>query len=380
MEAHSNNERAGDYRLMDATEGAKDPTVLVTGAGGGGSNNLIRGLRKMGYDGKIVGTNISRYYNAKSIADENYHIPRGGEDGYLDALNRVIEVECVDLVIPNNGTEVREISRRRDEVNARTFLPPHRDIELCQDKLELTEYLRERGISAPVSRAIHDLDDIPEIFNELDGETLWLRMRHGSGSKGATKVKTVEQAHYWIKYWEEMRGIERGEFTLCEYLPGRDYAFQSIWKSGELVLSKHLERLSYYGGDNRASGQSSTPQVGKLLYDDRVQKICEEAIRAVNNSATGMYSIDLKEDADGNPYVTEINIGRFCMITNAFNEVGNHNMADLYIQLAHGQEPSVENPRRDIGDETTYLVRELDTEPLLITENHLEESYVDLTT
>lgn len=353
-----------------------EPTVLVTGAGGGGSNNLIRGLQKDNYNGNIIGSNINRYYLGKSIADENYLLPRGDDPKYQVKLTQVIKDADVDIILPNNGTEVRAVSEIREEIPATVFLPPEEDIELCQDKYELTQHLIGHDIAVPRSRVVNDLSDIDSIFSELDGDLLWCRLRRGSGSKGATKVQSPEQAASWIKYWEDMRDIQRGEFTLNEYLPGRDYAFQSVWYNGELVLSKMLERLSYYFGDNRASGQSSTPQIGKLVYDKEIQERCERVIKSVNPNATGMYSIDLKEDEDGVAHATEINIGRFCMITNAFNEVGEHNMAYVYLQLARGEMPDIENRRRDIGDETTYLIRELDTEPLLLTEDELEKQYI----
>lgn len=353
-------------------------TVLVTGAGGGGSNNLIRGLQRDNYGGTIVGSNINRYYLGKSLAEKNYMIPPGDDPMYKEKLTNVIEDADVDIILPNNGTEVRAVSNIRDELPATVFLPPEEDIQLCQDKYELTGHLLKRDISVPQSRVVDDLSDIQSIFSELSGEMLWCRLRHGSGSKGATKVQSPEQATSWIKYWEDMRGVQRGEFTLNEYLPGRDYAFQSVWYEGDLILSKTLERLSYYFGDNRASGQSSTPQIGKLLYNEDIQKLCERTIKSVNPNPTGMYSIDLKEDEDENPHVTEINIGRFCMITNAFNEVGDHNMGLVYLQLAKGEKPNIKNRRRDIGDETTYLVRELDTEPLLVTEDELEDRYISM--
>jgi carbamoyl-phosphate synthase large subunit len=355
------------------------PTVLITGVGGGGSNNLIRGLQSDGFDGRIIGSNVSKYYLAKSPVKENYLLPRGDQEGYEDALKTVIRKEGVDLIIPNNGTEVRAVSKLRRRLPTNVFLPPHCDIKLCQDKFELSNVLDEAGVPVAESRVVENLDEIPAIFEDLDSDMVWCRLRRGSGSKGATKVRTPSQARHWIEYWEDMREIDRGEFTLNEYLPGRDYAFQSLWKDGELVLSKALERLSYYFGDNRASGQSSTPQVGKLLYDEKIQETCERAIQTVNKNATGLYAVDLKENENGVPHVTEINIGRFFMITNAFNEVGQYNMGDVYIKLGMGENPSIQNRRRDIGNEATYLIRELDTEPLLVTESELKDKYDEVT-
>jgi carbamoyl-phosphate synthase large subunit len=68
-------------------------------------------------------------------------------------------------------------------------------------------------------------------------------MRRGGGSKGSLPVKDPDQAKSWVKYWTEMRGVPEGMFLLCEYLPGRDYAVQSLWLDGDLVQAKACERL-----------------------------------------------------------------------------------------------------------------------------------------
>ena len=46
--------------------------ILVTGAGVGGSNNLIRGLRRISPPVRLVGTNADRFSLARSTADVNY--------------------------------------------------------------------------------------------------------------------------------------------------------------------------------------------------------------------------------------------------------------------------------------------------------------------
>ncbi len=71
---------------------------------------------------------------------------------------------------------------------------------------------------------------------------------------GATLVKSAEQARGWIRYFQEMRRVPVTSFTLSEYLPGRDFACQSLWKDGDLILIKTVERLSYFWGWARPSG------------------------------------------------------------------------------------------------------------------------------
>jgi len=112
-----------------------------------------------------------------------------------------------------------------------------------------------------------------------------------------------------------------------------------------------------------------------------INELCVATVRAVDPRATGLFCIDLKEDREGVPCVTEINIGRFFMITPLFNTVGRHNMAELYVRLAFGELPEIAPQERfgDIGSEETYLVREVDNEPEVLTAEEIRSRYEDLT-
>jgi carbamoyl-phosphate synthase large subunit len=280
----------------------------------------------------------------------------------VDAVNRVIETERIDLLIPNNDVDVRMVSDLRDEIACRLFLPRKHVIELCQDKLDLTVFLRSRGVHAPLTYPIEDLDTIDETFARLaPAPLLWCRIRTGSSSAGATPVKTPEQARGWIAYWQEMRGVPATSFTLSEYLPGRDYSFQCLWKSGRLVLAKMSERLSYFGGGNSPSGVSSTPALAKTVFEPAVAEVCEAAIRAIDPEMSGVCCFDLKEDARGVPCVTEINAGRFAMITSIYDLTGKHNMAETYVRLAVDEPVHIADEYDVVEDH--YLVRDLDTLP-----------------
>lgn len=355
--------------------------VLVTSAGGGASNNLMQGLRACGLPVFLVGTSIDPYYLARSRADRNYLVPRvdAGEP-YLEALERIVARESIDLVIPNSDLEVPAVSAARDRLGARTFLPRHETIELCQDKLALTRHLAARGIRVPETCPIESPDRAAEAFDRFGNpDLLWCRMRRGGGSKGSLPVKHPDQVRFWVKYWTEMRGVPEGMFVLCEYLPGRDYAVQSLWLEGELVQAKACERLHYLFGALMPSGSSSTPRVARTIDSPAVNETCVATVRAVDPRATGLFCLDLKEDRKGVPCVTEINIGRFFMITPLFNAVGRHNMAELYVRLAFGECPEVGPGERfgDIGPEETYLVREVDNEPAVLTAAEIRSRYED---
>jgi hypothetical protein len=372
-----------ETELQGHAEG-KESTVkriLVTSAGSGASNNLMQGLRRCEPPVFLVGTSIDRYCLARSRADRNYLVPRADSGApYVEALERIIRREAVDLIVPNNDIEVPFVSGARDRLRTRTFLPAHETIELCQDKLALAEFLAKRGIRVPETHPIEKPERAGEVFARFGRpDRLWCRMRRGGGSKGSLPVKDPEQLRFWVRYWTEMRGVPEGLFVLCEYLPGRDYAMQSIWDKGELVQAKACERLHYLFGALMPSGSSSTPRVARLIDDPVLNEICVATVRAVDPRATGLFCIDFKEDAKGLPCVTEINIGRFLMITPIFDAVGRHNMAELYLRLAFGERPEVSPEERfgDIGSEETYLIREIDNEPEILTAGQIRSRYED---
>lgn len=354
--------------------------LLVTAAGGGASNNLIRAIRARGEPATIIGTSVDRFYLARSLADRNYLVPRGDAGrAYIDALAAIVARERIDLVIANNDAEVGPVSRYRGELGARVFLPAAATIERCQDKLTLSAHLAARGVPVAETHEVPDLPSIEGIFDRLGRpETVWCRMRSGSASRGSLPVRAPQDAESWIRYWNTMRGVPVHRFLLCEYLPGRDYAFQSLWCDGELVIAKACERLEYLCGEWMPSGQTSTPRVARLVDSPAVNRVCVDAVQCLDPAATGMFCIDLKENAAGVPCITEINIGRFFMISPIFNLVGRHNMADLYVRLAFGREVEVGERERfgDIGDEETYLVRELDCEPAILTRAEIEASSI----
>jgi predicted ATP-grasp superfamily ATP-dependent carboligase len=341
------------------------PCVLVTGAGNGRGNNLVRSLRARGHDIEIAGCNSDRFVLAKSDTKRRFHMPSPSSGAaFIAACRPIIEAHGIDLIIPCSDDDALALARIRAELPCRVYLPPADVIALCQDKYVLCQTLNAGNLPVPETVPIGDRSDVVHAFRDLAHcPLLWCRTRHGAGSKGATKVKDAEQAWSWISYWNEMRGIPIEEFTLSEYLPGRDFNVQGLWHEGRTVLMKMCERLSYLDGENRPSGMSSTPAVAKTLCNHRVLDICDQAVKVVAPGASGVFNLDLKQDATGSTKITEINAGRFAMITNLYDLTGRHNMAQVYVRLALGQIPAIDHVR-DIDDDQ-YLIRDYDTLPLI---------------
>jgi carbamoyl-phosphate synthase large subunit len=289
----------------------------------------------------------------------------------MRVLQRILKTESVDLLIPTSDHDVCELSRVRRRLGDHLFLPRPTTIATCQDKYGLSAFLQARSIPAPLTYPVTSLSRIETIFRRLGHPSrVWCRVRTGAGALGAIPVASAAQAASWMAYWRDMRGVPVASFTLSEYLPGRDFGCQSLWKDGQLVLVKTYERLSYLGASSQPAEVSSVAALAKTVFEPRVVETCAAAIRALDRRASGIFSTDLKENAAGVPCITEINAGRFSSATNIFDLTGKYNMAVMYVRLARGDPPEV------VGEydvtEDHYMLRDIDALPHMF---HAEEFF-----
>jgi carbamoyl-phosphate synthase large subunit len=343
--------------------------ILVTGAGGSPAANFVHSLRLAPEPFHVVGTDASRYHLELARVDGRYLVPRADEPGYLDELNAVVEAEEVELVHPQPEQEVLLLSREHERVGAATLLPRAEAVEICQDKATFAARMTEAGLPAPRFARAEDEESLRAATESIlaEREQAWVRAVRGAGARASLPVSTPDQAAAWARYWIERRGLGWPDFMVSELLPGREFAFQSIWRDGVLVTSAARERLEYVFGHLMPSGQSSSPSVARSVHDERVNELATRAVRAVDPGATGVFCVDLKEDAEGRPLVTEINAGRFFTTSNFFAAAG-ANMPYTYVRLALGEE--VEPlPRHDAVEPGLYWVRMIDMGYKLVRED-----------
>lgn len=343
--------------------------VLVTGAGGPAGINFIMSLKIAPEKIYIVGIDANSYRIYLSPADISYVVPPATASNYIDELNSIICKERIDLVHPQPDIEVKVISENKDKLGCNVFLPSKRTITICQDKLRATEIWIKKGIPTARAIKIESEKDIEKAF-EMFGVPIWIRARHGAGGRGSTPAYNKEMAMNWIRYWRNRR--KQWEFIAQEYLGGRNFAFHSIWKEGELVTSMARERLEYIYPHLTPSGITGTPAVQRTIHNEMVNKIATEAVLAIDPNFSGIACVDMKENREGVPCVTEINAGR--MFTTSFffsfaskKILGNYiaNFPYLYVKLAYNEKlPNI--PKYNVLPEGIYWIRHIDAPGRLV--------------
>ncbi|MEE9181265.1 MAG: hypothetical protein V3U33_01670, partial [candidate division NC10 bacterium] len=211
----------------------------------------------------LVGTDVNRWHLELPRVDARYVVPPAEDPRYVPTLQRIIAEEQIDVLHAQPDVEVAVLSEHRDEFPARTFLPSRETIRLCHDKMGTQARLESARVPVPRSAQVTHLRDIPETLNRLQeaGGPVWLRAIRGAGSRGAVPVRTSRHAKDWIHYWSTMKGLHVQDFMMAEFLRGREFAFQSLWKEGRLLTSACRQRLEYLFGHLTVSGQTSSPSV-----------------------------------------------------------------------------------------------------------------------
>src|SRR2546422_2987747 len=280
-------------------------SILVTGGGGSAGHNVCWSLR-VSKDGRslvLTGGDVDRSgIELNMCLDYSSHLPGANDRVYIAGLNKVIENEKVELVMPQPDPEVERVSNDRSRIRARIFLPDSETVSTCLDKFAALSRWHESGLRQKPIPISHDDSSNMRKLRLLD-YPCWIRAREGAGGLMSCKATSPIIAEYWVKFhWDQ--GI-KANFVAEEYLPGRDFCFMSLWNKGGLVTSMIRERLSWVG--HRIVGSGGTSKLNRVVHLDTVNKKAVEAISAVSKKPHGIFCVDLKEDAKAVPCPTEVN-------------------------------------------------------------------------
>jgi carbamoyl-phosphate synthase large subunit len=307
-------------------------TVLVTYAGGAYGLGVTRSLRAAGHH--VIATDADRFSIQRAETDEKHLVPRASDERFLPEIARLVRSTGADFAWPGHDSDVLAFAHARERLGAATFLPATTDIELCRDKMR--SYLRwqECGVPVPETFLVNDRLDLVRAFDELGGEG-WLRAVVGAGGRGALGTDNPRQAEAWLDVHDGW-----GRFTVARRIKGgHRLSWESVWANGELVAVQGRRQLVQGFENLTLSRITGVPGVNQWGTPPEADEIGMAAVRAVSSSPHGNFGVDMVCDADGKPYVTEINIGRFNNDGLIHWPDETLNAAGLAVRLGLGEEP-----------------------------------------
>ena len=163
----------------------------------GRRGRLLRDVKEtIGKTGLVVGTDLQSTAPALQFCDRPYVVPRITDPGYIDTILDICRENDIKAVTTLIDPEIEILAANAGRFKAAGIIPlcPASDSAVyCFDKYELFKYLTEKGIRTPLT--FHDWDAFKAAL--ADGSIsfpVFMKPVCGSGSVGAHKVYTLEQA------------------------------------------------------------------------------------------------------------------------------------------------------------------------------------------
>lgn len=347
-----------------------DLRILVTGACGVTSRAVVRSLKSSPHfsRARFVGSDIcdNLYGIAEGLYDVMYRVPHSADKRYAETVNDICEQEAIDLAIVIPELEVLHWTHTK--MRARCLLPPENFCRIAGSKVALYEALQGSTVVPRFAIATRDSLMAPG-YSPASGWPCWIRDHEVGSTSGRGSL--LASNHEELKAWVVLNP-KIGSFMVSEFLPGRNFACHLLYHDGKLIKVGVYERLAYFMGRIAPSGISGNISRGRLLNDMRIVDVSRSAVESIcqqtNETMQGLVAVDLREDAHGNPMITEVNL-RHVACTSAFASAGN-NLAEAQIFATLGMPDRVgalDHPYPP----GNYILRDIDGPALWVPELEL---------
>ena len=343
-----------------APPGSPMTRVLVTGIGGSIGIDVARSLAR-DPSIRIFGSDASPWGRrlGERLCHEIVDLPRAPADppAYLAAIAALVDRQGIDFAFISPDPEIESLVKAGALPAVPHAVPPLDVTDACLDKAKT---VARAGLPElfPWTFPLAGADDLEAAFAQRR-PPFWLRATIGPGGRGSLPIATPEEGRSWIAYWQRRGRADK--WVLQEFLPGRNYNWTGLYRRGTLHVTAAMERLRYFLGDGPVSGVSGQVSLCATVDPARFESVADRVVRALDPAPHGLYSVDLREDAAGDPRVTEINprlAGRPWLYTQAGVNLA---LATVRVLLGGdaGDAVAPGGLRPDV-----HLYRQLDVEPV----------------
>ncbi len=348
--------------------------ILITGVGGPTPRSFAIALKKYSNYAKyeLIATDINPlsiglYQN--DLFDKSYVIPKASDPEYWGVIEKIIKENQIEFAVINPELEVVEWSKRQEQglLPCKVLLPDAILNDLFVDKSKMTEILKDQDIVPPSVEFNRDDTSFKSVFDKL-GSGFWVRSTSGTSGLGSLKITNEEDLKNWIKINPTIQ-----TFLASKFLPGRNLACKMLYYDGKLLRAAIGERVNYIMAKVAPSGITGNTSFGRLLNDPYV---FEESKRAMDYmfkytgaKKHGFFTVDLKEDENRKPYITEVNV-RHVAFNQMFAQAGANFAEDTMRLLNNDPAFDKEFKLYEFKKDLIFL-RDVDSLPILMKERDL---------
>ena len=350
--------------------------ILITGVGGPTPRSFAIALKKYSFYKRfeLIGTDINPlsiglYQN--ELFNKTFVVPSATSPNYWSSIEAIIKDNNIDMAIILPELEVMEWSKRKEtqSLPCKALIPDWSMADLLVDKSKMTEILKDLDIVPPSVTFNRNHQNLKEVFDVLKGN-FWVRSTSGTSGLGSLKVEDEDSLKNWIQINPNVQ-----TFIASKFLPGRNLACKMLYFNGKLLRTATAERVNYIMAKVAPSGITGNTSFGRLLNEPH---LVEESKRAMDflfkhtgAEQHGFFTVDFKEDENGKPYITEINV-RHVAFTQCFAAAGANFCSDTVRLLSSDSSFDLNYKMYEFEKDLIFL-RDVDSLPILMKEKELLE-------
>lgn len=351
--------------------------IFISGVGGPTTRSVARSIKisKYGKKAQLYGTDINPFSYGlyeSDIYDKAILVPNTKAEGYWDTIERFIEENEIEFAMIQPEQAVLEWSVHKEKGMkwpCKALLPEVGLVKALMDKGSMTDILKNSGL-VPKSFVLDRNDlDLTGVETTLD-YPFWIRSTSGSSGLGSLKIENRKSLEDWIQINPD---VER--FIASEFLPQRNLACKLLYYEGELIRAACGERVDYIMAKVAPSGITGNTSFGRLLNDHELVKRASEAMdklfTATNSRKHGFFTADFKENVNGVPLITEVNV-RMVAFNYSFALAGANFSEDILSLLSNDRSFDRTFKIYEFERDLIFL-RDVDVEPILMKESNLKK-------
>ncbi len=182
--------RAGKTKFAKALE--MKPNVLVTAAGSGIAQGIMRAINISSLGCNIIACDTQPYAAGLYRAKSGYLVPLAKEPGFIDRIIEISKAEKIDAICIGTDYELLQFAENRDRIEkesgAKTIVSSPGVIKTANDKWLTNQFLEKNGLPSIPSSLENGAMDLAD----KEGFPLIVKPRIGDSSKNTFVVKSRE--------------------------------------------------------------------------------------------------------------------------------------------------------------------------------------------
>ena len=242
--------------------------VMVTGAGSGVGQGIIKALSICKYNIEIVSADISYFNSALYRTMESVIIPKVESPDSLELILEIIIEKKIDIIMVGSEFDLLFFSENSEKIfsktGAITIVSPLNTVKIADDKWLTAKFLNENKLPNAKSFISDNLNEVCLLAKQW-GFPLMVKARSGTSSRNIYIVKNIKELK------EKWRLIKSPMLQELIDIPSKELNNEytcSIFKtSKKTIIGPFCARRTLKGGTSWSIEVRPFLQLNSLLFD-----------------------------------------------------------------------------------------------------------------